>query len=255
MITTVIFDLDGTLVQTEKLKALSYAKAAVDLCPNSLTEDDITEAFKDVVGLSRREVATTLVERFDLGEKAKGLMDEYGVDKPWRAYVQRRLEHYHKMIEDPETLRSNRWPYTLELLETVKAHGCKVALATMSHCEQTNKVLGVLELREMFDIVATRDDVENSKPDPEIYNLVMDELDSGPQETMVIEDSPAGVEAALNAGTDVIAVATPFTQKRLHSLDRLPKSRLVDDPENLLEVVAGVFEEHAGTQSLFKEDS
>ena len=65
-INTIIFDLDGTLVQTEKLKALSYAKAAVELCPYSISEDDVIDAFKDVVGLPRREVATYLVERFEL---------------------------------------------------------------------------------------------------------------------------------------------------------------------------------------------
>lgn len=47
MITTMIFDLDGTLVQTEKLKALSYARAAVELCSHALNEDVVIEAFKD----------------------------------------------------------------------------------------------------------------------------------------------------------------------------------------------------------------
>ncbi len=70
MIQAMIFDLDGTLVQTEKLKALSYARAAVELCPHTLNQGDVIEAFKDVVGLSRREVATALVKQFDLNKKA-----------------------------------------------------------------------------------------------------------------------------------------------------------------------------------------
>jgi len=49
-----IFDLDGTLVQTERLKALSYARAAVELCPHAISEAEVVEAFKDVVGLPRR---------------------------------------------------------------------------------------------------------------------------------------------------------------------------------------------------------
>ena len=58
MIRLVIFDLDGTLVQTERLKAMSYARAAVELCPYQVSEEEVIEAYKDVVGLRRREVAT-----------------------------------------------------------------------------------------------------------------------------------------------------------------------------------------------------
>ena len=58
MIRAMIFDLDGTLVQTERLKALSYAHATVELCPYTLSE-------AEAVGLPRREVAQALVERFD----------------------------------------------------------------------------------------------------------------------------------------------------------------------------------------------
>jgi len=57
MIRAVVFDLDGTLVQTERLKAISYARAAVALCPYSVGEDEVIEAFQDVVGLPRLEVA------------------------------------------------------------------------------------------------------------------------------------------------------------------------------------------------------
>jgi beta-phosphoglucomutase len=69
MIRAVIFDLDGTLVQTERLKARSYAQATVELCPYTLDEDSVIEAFKAVVGLSRREVALVLIDRFNLTEK------------------------------------------------------------------------------------------------------------------------------------------------------------------------------------------
>ena len=77
-IQAVIFALDGTLVQTEKLKAISYARAAVVLYPRTLHEAEVIDAFKEVEGLSRREVATVLVERFDLAEKAAARMSERG---------------------------------------------------------------------------------------------------------------------------------------------------------------------------------
>ena len=62
MIRAMILDLDGTLVQTEQLKALSYAQAAVELCPREIDEAEVVEAFKEVVGQSRREVGQVLVD-------------------------------------------------------------------------------------------------------------------------------------------------------------------------------------------------
>jgi len=52
MICAFVFDLDGALVETEKLKAISYARAAKELRP-TLDEEEVIEAFKDLIGLSR----------------------------------------------------------------------------------------------------------------------------------------------------------------------------------------------------------
>lgn len=242
MIRAMIFDLDGTLVQTERLKAQSYARAAVELCPHDIHESDVIEAFKDVVGLSRREVATALVERFDLTQKARKRMVEFGVDTPWQAFVQVRLQIYAQMLADPDVIRKNQWPHNIALLQEAQRANCKVGLATMSYCPQVRRVLEILELTRTFEFVASRDDVENGKPDPEIYLLVAKELGVSPAECLVIEDSPTGVKAALNAGMSVVAVSTPFTQKRLHETALLPAAHIVDDPDMLTSVVAHVVE-------------
>ena len=92
--------------------------------------------------------------------------------------------------------------------------------------------------------MASRDDVEHGKPDPEMYLLVAGELGIPPQECLVVEDSPTGVEAALAAGMDVVAVSTPFTQKRLHESGLIPAEHIVDDPALLPEVVAHVIAHH-----------
>lgn len=237
-----IFDLDGTLVKTERLKALSYARAAVLLCPDEVRKIDVVEGFKDVVGLSRREVATALVERFSLTKKAEERMAEFGVETPWQAYVQVRLKIYAQMLADPEVIRSNQWSHTMTLLATAQQANCKVALATMSYCEQVQRVLDILELSDAFDFVASRDDVEKGKPDPEMYLMVANELGVFPAECLVIEDSPTGVKTALNAGMHVVAVSTPFTQKHLHESNLLPAAQIVDDPGELPAVVAHVVE-------------
>lgn len=242
MIRAVIFDLDGTLLQTEKLKARSYAQAAVELCPRDLTEAQVIEAFKDVVGLSRKDVAEKLIERFGLEDGAAARMTEFGVSTPWQTFIQVRLGHYSALLNDPDTLRNNQWPYNVGLLEKARAMGCTTALATMSHCEQVNRIMNVLGWQGHFDFVATRDDVTNGKPDPEIYEMVLAELGVVPADALVIEDSPAGVRAGVAAGTHVIAVSTPFTRDQLHALDVIAPEWIVDDPARLLDVVQAKFD-------------
>ena len=237
MIRAVIFDLDGTLVETEELKALSYARAAVELRPE-LNEEEVVEAFKDVVGLSRQEVAMALLQRFGLEAAARARMAEFGVSAPWQAYVQVRQPIYEAMLKDPELLRKQQWPHNIALLHEFRRLGYPIALATMSYREQVQRVLGVLGLSDTFDFVATRDDVEQGKADPEIFLLAARVLGVPPADCLAIEDSPAGMEAALAAGMHVVAVSTPLTRQRLHESGLLPPQLIVDDPDLLPQVVA-----------------
>ena len=238
-----IFDLDGTLVQTEKLKAISYARAAIELCPQDLREEQVIEAFKDVVGLARREVAQRLVDRFQLQDKARERMSEYGVDSPWQAFIQLRLSHYERMLADPEVIVKHQWPHNLSVLELARANQCRTGLATMSRRREATRVLQILELQHSFDFIASRDDVEKGKPDPEIYELVSRELDIAAAECLVLEDSPSGVAAATAAGMWCIAVTTSFTRNGVHKQALLPSQWIVDEPEQVMGVVGRMLEE------------
>ena len=250
MIRAIIFDLDGTLVQTERLKAISYARAAVELHPDTVTEEAVMDAFRDVVGLSRNEVATALVKRFELEKASSTRMAEFGASTPWQAYIQLRLRHYEALLADPDILVRNQWPHNVALLKESRRSGCKVALATMSYCPQVQRVLQVLNLEDQFDFVASRDDVEHGKPDPEIYDLVARELAVAPAETLVIEDSPSGVKAAMAAGMFVIAVTTPFTREAMHSGRLLDERWIVDRPEALLTVVKTLMAEQQAASAV-----
>lgn len=245
MINAMVFDLDGTLVQTERLKARSYAKAAVELCPRDVTENQVIEAYKDVVGRSRQEVATALMEQFDLEAASRDRMTEFNVEKPWQAFVQIRLAYYRDMVSDPEVIRAHRWPHTLDLLAKARQNHCAVALATTSRRNQAKHVLEALNLDGSFDFVATADDVEMTKPHPEIYRLVTLELRVLPDQALAIEDSPSGVQAALAAGLHCVAVTTEFTRHHLHESNTLDERWIVDDPDQLSGVVQTLINEHA----------
>ena len=241
MIRAVAFDLDGTLIQTERLKAQSYAQAAVQLKPASFSEQVVVDAFKDFVGGSREEVTKGLLARFDLEEAARKRMDEFSASAPWQVLARLRLQIYQEMISNEKTLRDAAWSHNMTLLHQIKAANCTLGLATMSHCDQVERALGALQLEGVFNFIATREDVENPKPDPEIYLLVAKELGVFPHELLVIEDSVAGVSAGLAAGAIVLAVATPMTQRQLHQSGLLDQEFIVDGPESLQEKMANLF--------------
>jgi HAD superfamily hydrolase (TIGR01509 family) len=244
-ISAFVFDLDGTLVQTERLKAQSYAQAAVELCPRDVTEEAVIEAYKDVVGESRKTVATALMERFDLTAASTDRMGEVDVDAPWQAFVQVRLGYYEDLVSDPNVIRENRWPHSLELLDRAREHRCAVALATTSRRRQACHVLGVLGLDDAFDYVATADEVEQTKPHPEIYRLCAVELGVAPERIIAIEDSPTGTQAAVAAGLHCIAFGTPFTEQRLRDESPLDDRWIVTDPNELLDTVDTLLAETA----------
>ncbi len=246
MIKAIIFDLDGTLVQTETLKAISYARAAMALRPDSLTEEEVIEAFKDVVGLPRRDVARELMARFKLEETARSRMEEFDVDAPWQAFVQVRLGLYEAMVSDPELLRKHRCPYNVRLLKWARRRGYSTGLATMSQCLQASRMLQILDLEKNFEFVATRDDVEKGKPDPEIYTLVSHELEVSALECLVIEDSASGVKAAVAAGMGCIAVTTDFTRRGVQESRLLDPRWVVDSPADLLATAERIIDEANG---------
>jgi len=243
VIRAVIFDLDGTLVETEEIKALSYARAAIELRPD-LDEETVVGAFKGVVGLSRREVAAALIERFGLEDAALARMDEFGVRSPWQAYVQVRLRHYDGLLADEQMVLDHRYPHNIALLLEVRRLAYPTGLATQSRCEPARRVLGILGLSDEFDVVATRDDVEKPKPDPEIDLLAARELGVAPEECLIVEDSPAGVAAGLAAGMEVIAVTTELTRQKFRDADLLDRCRVVDDPRTLPNTVRRVISDY-----------
>lgn len=238
-----IFDLDGTLVQTEKLKAISYARAVQDLCSDKVSEAQVIEAYKNVVGLPRKQVAQSLVEQFALEAQARACMSDFGVKTPWQAFIQVRLQHYEGMLADPDIILDNQWPFNLQVLEQARVEACKTGLATMSRCPQATRVLEVLDLVDAFDFIATRDDVERGKPDPEIYLLAAQALDVVPSRCLVLEDSPSGVRAALAAGMHCIAVTTPFTKESIPALNLLEDEWIVQQHDRVLSVVRAKMDE------------
>ena len=247
MIRAIIFDLDGTLVQSEKLKAMSYAIAVQQLRKLPKPDTRAIEAYGDIVGSSRNVASRHVMDSLDLESDLRPLLEEYGVSAPWEVLTAIRKTIYDGMVADPQVIKDNQWPHTIGLLRVARETHCQTALATMSLRNEALHVLRSLDLEETLDIVLTREDVQQPKPDPEIYLLAARKLDVPPVECLVLEDSPNGVRAGVAAGMNVVAVATPFTIAGLHSSQALEHAWVVHDPDKLLDVVEDRIAEHNRT--------
>ncbi len=247
MIKAIIFDLDGTLVQSEKLRAQSSAIAVQRL--RSLSEPDprAIEAYRETVGAVQDVASRYIIDRLDLESDLQPLVNQYGVSETWQVLLSMVKKIYEDMVADPQVIRDNQWPHTVGLLRVARDTYCQTALVTNSSREEALNVLKVLDLLQSLDVVLTREDVERPKPDPEIYRLAAEKLEVAPEECLVLEDSPNGVRAGVAAGMNVIAVATPFTIAGLHSSQVLEHTWVVHDPDKLLEVVRDRIAEHKRT--------
>jgi beta-phosphoglucomutase len=244
VISAIIFDLDGTLVQSEKLKALSYAMAVQRLRGLSEPDPRAIEAYREIVGSARDVASRHIVDSLELEPDLRPLMVQNGASEPWEVLTAMRTEIYDNMVADPQVIRDNQWPHTIGLLRVARETLCRTALATMSYRKETLHVLRSLDIEGSLDEVLTREDVQNPKPDPEIYFLAARKLEVQPQDCLVVEDSPSGVRAGVAAGMNVIAMATPFTIAALHSSQVLEHAWMVHEPERLLEVVSDRIAEH-----------
>lgn len=231
MVKAVIFDLDGTLIQTEVLKAESYAIAIQELTEGNVGKDQTLKIFNQFVGKSREEVVDGLSEHFYKHlEKSLGIKDTESIGK---ILVERRLEIYQDFLDDDRLLSKHFCSFTLGLLKQLHKDGFTLVLATMSHLPAAKKVAGSMGIFYKFKLVLTKDDVKHGKPAPDIYNLALKKLQLEPKNCLVIEDSANGIKAAQNAGIAVFGVTNDITRKSVHDCNLLNQKFIVDDLSKL----------------------
>lgn len=244
MIKAIIFDLDGVLVQTEKLKSLAYAKA--DQRIRELPEPDFraSKAYQEIIGASRETTSKHVMTKLGLEDELRPLMAKYGVSKPEDALTAVRYEIYYDMVSDPQVIRDNQWPYTVDVLRVANENSCKTALATLSKGKDVMHVFKALDIKKFLDVIVTAEDVTKGKPDPEIYLLAAQKLGLSPKDCLVFEDSVNGVKSALAAEMSVVAIATPFTKASIFSSRIIDDKWIVQEPNRVAEVVKRRIEEH-----------
>lgn len=105
-------------------------------------------------------------------------------------------------------------PGVVETIEAVRADGGRVALVTTTSRANVDAVLGALAPHlsaDVFDVVTTADDVQQGKPEPEVYHLALDRLGVAASDVVAVEDNVDGVRAAVDAGLRCVAMPNENT--------------------------------------------
>lgn len=187
MFEAVIFDWDGTLADTRRVIVASFQKVLSDVhC--TISDEFIErrigigaeETFREILRVSKIRFDEALITSL-VGKKIQAEID----------------------LSSKVTLFEG----AVELLEFLRGK-VKLALASMNNRDVVDHMLNAMNVRRFFDVVLTVDEVDNAKPDPEIFLKCALKLGSSPEKCAVLEDSTFGVKAAKAARMGCIAVLT-----------------------------------------------
>lgn len=196
-IKAVIFDMDGTMVNNAFYHELAWKQF--------LKENKINlsqkEYFEKISGKRNDQTLKIFFPKITSEEIIK-----YSEEKE---NIYRKL--YSPYICEVKGLR--------DIITKLSQKGIKLAVSTTAPKENRDLVLKKLNLFNVFDLILGEEDVTYGKPDPEIYEKTAKMLDVKPEECIVFEDSPVGVQSAKKAGMRVIGVLTTYTSEQLSIAD------------------------------------
>lgn len=190
MIKAIIFDLDGVLIESEKLKAASWKRIFQEY-----GIDNGDEWYISNIGMTRLDLCKKAIQDFSLPATAEELYEK-------------KIKTYSEILENAELIDS-----AINFLKSIPRDKYKIGLAA-----STNKIIIEKQMKALinhFDVIVSgEDEVTNNKPDPEIYLLTAKKLGINRDECVAIEDSSSGLESAKNAGMKCIVVSTEYTKNQ-----------------------------------------
>ena len=200
MIRGVLFDLDGVIVDTLHYHYLAWK-----------------HMFGQLGGTPVSELTVLLHEGRNSREILPILMKETGVTIPEAeraAFIEEKRAYFRTIVKVTE------YPGAFDTIDELRRRGFKVALVTACALKNMQHSLNG-EQQAHFDFIITGDEVPRAKPFPDPYLTAARQLGLRPDECVVVENAPLGIESARNAGMYCVAVETTLGNEYLKSADHV----------------------------------
>lgn len=222
MLRAIIFDFDGVLADSEPL----HYKALLNVAETFGVSFTYPQYLQRIIGFDDRDAFRDLLS----GRYGAVNWKPSSTDKP-ELSLEELIERKACVFEELVSQGAALYPGVTRLIEEVSAE-LPIAIASGALRRDIEAVLGPLDLVKKFNPIVTADLVERSKPDPESYVMAFEQLkdrhesltDMEPWECLAIEDTPAGIAAAKDAGLYVLGVSSTCDQSSLTNAHRvIPK--------------------------------
>jgi len=210
MIKGILFDFDGTLVNTNPLIIRTLTETFAELLPERpLSEAEILDC-----------IGPTLEET---GQKYFPENPQQFVDH----YRQLNLAYHDGMIAE--------YPGIMAMLESLRSLGLKLAIVSSKKRDVVLRGMRLMGMERFFDFVLAGDEVNNPKPHPEPVELAVQALGLRPDEVMMVGDNSHDIESAQNAG--VLSVGVGWAHKGAEYLQAYSPDYLISEPRELVDIV------------------
>lgn len=210
MIEAVIFDVDGTLVDSVDYHAEAWERAFA-----RFGKDIPFATLRAQIGKGGDQLMPVFLDAAELKRFGKALDAE-------RADIFKG-EYLHRV---------EGFPACTALFEALRARGLRIALASSSKAPELAAYKAAAGIEGLTDVETSSDDAERSKPHPDIFAAALEKLDLPPERTIVVGDSPYDAEAARRAGTAAVGVLCGgFAAEDLRAAGAV---RIHRDPADLL---------------------
>jgi len=204
MIKAILFDVDGTLSETEEIHRKSFNKA---FGVHGLTWHWSRAEYRKLLDVSGGKERI----RFYLSARPDDLLPSNDLDEFVRSVHGTKTINYTQLVEDGAAeLR----PGIRELIEQTARRGIRRAIATTTSLPNVEALLGAAYGRDgmgLFETICAGDSVANKKPAPDVYLATLEEMKLRPDECIAIEDSRNGLVAATAAGIPTVVTPGIYT--------------------------------------------